>query len=337
MSAAESAASHPTNPENRLGIDYRSVPQTRSPGPIIDAHTHVYSGPQADVFFESARLYGVTHVMSMSPLAEVPELRDRFGDELSFIAIPNWRKMNDSEDSRREWMDDLSAFRKLHGAKLCKFWMAPLMRERHGWTVDHPFLRPIVNHAVSLGYNFLIHVADPTVWFAAGKQYADASKFGSKTDQYPQLEWLCDYVSPRIVIAAHMGGNVEDPVFLQGLLDRHANLRLDSSATKWIVREVARHPEAVREFVERNADRIVFGSDVVASTNYTRFDHFASRYWAHRMMWESDYRGESPIEDPDANPPMLAGLSLSPGTLRKLYFENMNALGFAGRDRSVSA
>ena len=134
-----------------------------------------------------------------------------------------------------------------------------------------------------------------------------------------------------------MGGNVEDPAFLQRLFDRHTNLRLDSSATKWIVREVARHPERVREFVERNPDRIVFGSDIVASANFTRFDHFASRYWAHRMMWESDYRGESPIADPDADPPLLAGLSLSPPNQRKLYFENRHELDFAGRERSVSA
>jgi hypothetical protein len=123
---------------------------------------------------------------------------------------------------------------------------------------------------------------------------------------------------------------VEDPDFLQGLLDRHANYVLDTSATKWIVREVARQPERVREFMIRNADRILFGSDLVASDKFREFDHYASRYWAHLQMWETAYRGESPIEDPDAEqPPRLAGVDLPEDVLRALYIENAQRLELA--------
>jgi hypothetical protein len=109
---------------------------------------------------------------------------------------------------------------------------------------------------------------------------------------------------------------------LQSLLDRHANLLLDSSATKWIVREVARTPERVRAFIIRNSERILFGSDVVVDDKLD-FEHYASRYWCQRTMWETPDRGESPIEDPDAeNPPRLAGLDLPVDVLARLYHEN---------------
>jgi predicted TIM-barrel fold metal-dependent hydrolase len=203
------------------------------------------------------------------------------------------------------------------------------MRQRHGLTVDHAFIRPVVDAAVELGYHFMIHAGDPSVWWQPGGKYADTGVFGTKHDQYAQVEWLLDHVAPRIVIGAHMGGAVEELDFLQGLLDRHPNYRIDTSATKWIVREVARQPEAVRDFVIRNADRVLFGSDLVASEGYQTFDHYASRYWAHQMMWETSHRGESPIADPDApDPPRLAGVDLPANVLKMIYSINARSSGF---------
>ncbi len=318
MTAATSA--------NRLKLDYRAVPARKTSGPIWDIHTHVYAGPQAAAFFEAARLYGVTRVLSMTPLEDVPPLRDAYGDALGFIAIPNWRRMDASADFRRQWIADLAEFRRL-GARLCKFWMAPPMRQRSGFTVDHPFIRPVVDAALDLGFEFMIHVGDPAEWFQPGARYADTRVFGTKDDQYPQLQWLANYVAPRTVVAAHMAGSMENTARLQRLLDLHPNLVLDSSATKWIVRAVAQQPDAARAFLLRYSTRVLFGSDLVANGQYPDFDHYASRYWVHRQMWESTYRGESPIDDPDAvGPPQLAGLDLPPDVLTRMYRENARRL-----------
>lgn len=317
------------SPANLLGIDYRAVPNRKVSGEIIDAHCHVHFGRHAELFFEAAAAYGVTRVLSMSPLGEVERLRAAYGDRIRFIAIPNWKAFANDEQFRRDWIADLTRFREL-GARICKFWMAPPMRERHQLTLDHGFLRPVVDCVLALGYDILVHVGDPSVWWRPGGKYADTARFGTKEEQYDQLRWLCRYVAPRTVIAAHMGGYVEQPSFLQRLLDEHANLFFDSSATKWIVREVARRPDEVRDFILRNPTRILFGSDLVASEKFTDFDHYASRYWAHLMMWESAYRGESPIEDPDAEgTPRLAGLDLPAETLRAMYRENARRLGLA--------
>lgn len=312
---------------NRLGLDYRIPPPRKLQVPILDIHSHIHFGPHAERFFEAADLYGVDHVVSMTPLADVPRLREKYPSRLSFIAIPDWKRYDNNETHRDGWIRDLTVFRE-YGSRICKFWMAPPMRGEQGLTVDHAFVRPVVDAAVQLGYQFMIHAGDPSVWWKPGARYADTAKFGTKHEQYPQVEWLLDYVAPRIVIGAHMGGSVEELDFLQGLLDRHANYRIDTSATKWIVRELARQPERVREFVIRNSERVLFGSDLVAADRFQTFDHYASRYWAHQMMWESAYRGESPIEDPDAEtPPRLAGVDLPVEALRKMYGENARSAG----------
>lgn len=326
-SATHSRDVKPRSEANRLGLDYRANLPRKVAGPIVDIHTHVRDVDSARLFFEAATHYGVQKIVSMSPLENVDALRSAYPGRLDFIAVPNWRKMEFSTEFRDSWIEDLTTFRN-KGARLCKFWMAPPMRGKYGLTLEHEWADPVIRHTLELEFQFMVHIGDPSVWFRVGTKYEDAVKFGTKRDQYGQLEYLLRRVAPRVVIGAHMGGTVEDLPFLQSLLDRFSNYMIDTSATKWIVREVAWQPEAVRDFVEKNQDRILFGSDLVTEVKYD-FDHYASRYWSHLMMWETAYRGESPIEDPDAEtPPRLSGCDLPAGVLSKIYRENAARLGF---------
>ena len=81
---------------------------------------------------------------------------------------------------------------------------------------------------------------------------------------------------------------------------------------------------AAREFFVRNQDRIIFGSDQVSGDD-RGFDFLASRFWAHRKLWETAYVGKSPIYDPDLPSdaqPTLRGLALPDGVLQKMYHDN---------------
>ena len=132
--------------------------------------------------------------------------------------------------------------------------------------------------------------------------------------QYPGVPW----------VGAHMGGNPEDLGRLQGFLDRFPNLVLDCSATRWMAREISARRDAAREFFIRNQDRIIFGSDQVSGDD-RGFDFLASRFWAHRKLWETAYIGPSPIADPDLpadEQPTLRGLALPDPVLQKLYHDN---------------
>lgn len=322
--------SRQTSPANRLGLDYRQPLERAWQGPpLVDIHTHVHDTPNNALFIEAADHFGIGPIFSMTPLAELPAIRALLGERVHFIAIPNWKQLAEFGSAFvGQWAADVRAFAG-HGARICKLWMAPRIRERvPGMSARDDRIRAVIDAAGECGMDMMIHAGDPTVWWAAGKPYADVAKYGTKAAQYEQVEWLAEAIAPRRLIGAHMGGTLEDLAFLQGLLDRHANYYIDTSATKWIVREVARQPEAVAAFVGRNAGRVLFGSDLVTADKFAEFDHYASRYWCQRMMWESDYRGESPIEDPDSDPPQLAGLALPAEVLAQIYGGNARRLGW---------
>ena len=171
----------------------------------------------------------------------------------------------------------------------------------------------------------MVHVADPDVWF--GKTYADASYFGTKAEQYVGLCRLLEEFPDLRWIAAHMGGDVEHPDHLEELLERYPHLSLDTSTTKWQVREASSRRQAVRNLMCRRPERFLFGSDLVTRHGLTR-EHYVSRYWCQRTLWESDWEGPSPIADPDYLPedgqttPTLRGLGLPPEVLRRVYHDN---------------
>lgn len=352
--------SAPKSAANRFGVDYRAearaLPRLRYG--IIDAHAHINGPGVMPIWRESADLYGVERVHTMVRLSDAASVRETLGERVRFIAFPDFRA--DREKAMKQgFLDDIQAFRDRFDARVVKLWNSPRMRDffegpagddvvafDSTWRVRHAKL------AEALGMMFMVHVADPDSWFRA--KYGNASKYGTKLDQYRSLRVMLDrFKGPWI--AAHMGGWPEDLSFLTTMLDSHANLYLDTSATKWIVRELSAHPrERVVEFVTRFRSRLLFGSDIVTTDEHLQpktqaqkahpmgdladspesaFDLYASRYLALRTMWETDYDGESPIADPDLmmedparfgpmSAPRLRGLELPADVLADLYHHN---------------
>jgi hypothetical protein len=134
-----------------------------------------------------------------------------------------------------------------------------------------------------------------------------------------------------------MGGDPEHPDHLAELLERYPHFVMDTSATKWQVREVSPRRDAIRELVLRHPDRFLFGSDLVTRHGLVR-DHYVSRFWCQRTLWESDWEGPSPIADPDYQPPapggpatpLLRGLALPAEVLTQVYHGNARRLLGAG-------
>lgn len=318
----------PLNDANRLGLVYETeASRLPWPGPITDVHTHLESPEAADRFRAVARRYGVGHCWTMSPLEIVDALRERHGDWLTFIAVPNHRAWREPGTFTIDWMRRIEAFAE-KGARVAKFWTAPRSRDMHpALALDHPVNREARRLAREAGMIFMTHVADPDTWFAS--HYADARRYGTKAAQYGPLERALDQTPDVPWIAAHMAGHPEDLDHVHRLLERHPNLHVDTSATKWQVRELSRHPERFTELVRAHPGRVLFGSDLVAGRDRDGEDYFASRYWALRTFLETDYRGPSPIVDPDLalldpgrgpHPTAeLNGASLDPASLAELY------------------
>ncbi len=326
---------------NVTGIDFRDRTHFRYHGPLIDIHSHVFqtrpsdppngaptgTGPgasldQAAVMLDVAQTYGIVRTYTMCPVDDVAPLRERFGDRLGFNGSIAKKKIDDPDDEAYQLLDRFLSL----GVEILKYWSAPRGRER-GLFVDAPWRIETTRRAIAAGVRvFMVHVGDPDNWFRT--TYADVSKFGTKADQYLGLERMLQMFPEATWIGAHMGGDPEHPDHLQVLLERYPHLHFDTSATKWQVREVSANRDAIRALVCRFPDRFLFGSDLV-TRHHLPPEHYDSRYWCQRTLWESDWEGRSPIQDPDFTPaagepstPPLRGLELPPDVLRQVYVEN---------------
>jgi predicted TIM-barrel fold metal-dependent hydrolase len=321
----------------------------------VDIHAHINGKGAAPIWREVARLFGVSRVFTMVRLSDAPTVREALGDMVRFIAFPDFRGEDRSKAFKDAFLEDIRRFHGDYGARIVKLWNAPRLRElitgdaaKDLIEFDSPWRVKAAELAQSLGMMMMVHVADPDTWFAT--RYKDAAKFGTKLSHYRGLEVMLDRF-PMPWIAAHMGGWPENLPFLSGMLERHPNLYIDTSATKWVVRELSKHKrDEVLGFFTRWRGRLLFGSDIVttdehlapkagppahpmadlASSPETAFDLYASRYYALRTMFETNYNGESPIADPDLKmvepdryddmaAPRLQGLALPRALLEELY------------------
>jgi predicted TIM-barrel fold metal-dependent hydrolase len=308
---------------NRLQLDYRQ-PLARPPvrGWVIDAHCHLFAARHAADWMAAARVYGIDAFCTMTPLEEAVGLHRRYPDRLRFIVVPNWQKIGSADKTAviDDWLRRLEAFYNL-GSRVIKFHQAPQTILRSGLRLDSPALQPVINEAVARNMLIMTHVGDPDTWYNG--KYTDP-KYGTRDEHYAIWEAALAAHRDRPWLGAHMGGNPENLPRLQGLLDKFPNLYLDLSATRWMAREVSARRDLARQFVIRNQDRLLWGSDQV-SADGRGFDFLASRWWVHRKLWESNYSGPNPILDPDLPPdrqPELRGLSLPPDVLQKLYHDN---------------
>jgi len=330
----------PINDANRLGLDYEAEAKRFGyTGPIIDVHTHIGTLAASRLYFKIADTFGVTKTVSMTKLENIDGILEDLGDQrdrIEFIAVPNYEAATEPGTFTTDWLHRMEKFRE-KGCRIVKFWAAPRGRDLHkeAFHLDSPTRRESIKLAYDLGYRmFMTHVGDPDTWFQ--KKYTDPKKYGTKAQQFEPLEALLDEYSDVTWIGAHVGGWPEDLAFVQGMLDRHPNYVLDTSAAKWQVRELSKQPDAFRAFCEQNAGRVLFGTDIVANDSNLDFDLYASRYWALRTLMETDYDGPSPIVDPDlsmVDPSLdekstaeLRGAAIGGEVLNEIYFGAANKI-----------
>lgn len=343
-------------PANLLRLDYAAEAQRLGPPPvpIIDAHTHINGEQAARVYRKARELFGVTVTYSQTQLSQADAVRDILGDSIRFVAIPEFTSDNPLHAHKQGFLDNLVEWHA-RGSRMVKFWSGPRGKDLAAeageptlLNLDNPWRRSVMDKAAELGMAFMAHIADPDTWFAT--KYANASFYGSKLDQYEPLIRLAErYPVPWLL--AHMAGWPEDLDFLDQLLNAHPQFILDTSACKWMIRELSKHPRPeLLAFLIRHRHRIVFGSDIVtmdahlnddsghrgmgdlASSQAEAFDLYASRYYAYRTLFETSYLGPSPIADPDLmmvdpdhftalSSPTLSGKHLPADLLIDLYHD----------------
>jgi hypothetical protein len=309
-------------------MDLCSPAGWRYDGPVIDAHCHFGTTRATARMIHAGERHGVTKWMGICRIDEVSSIRKKLGSRAGFSIWIEHKNVSDAKAfiKTNVRIVRLAARRRCH---CMKFWYKPEYNERSGLYWDDPRLDPVFETMVEKKLPALVHIGDPDIWWR--KRYSDSSKFEAKAFTYRQLTNTLGRYPEMRVLVAHFGGWPENLPFLGELLDRYPQCYLDTSATKWVARELSRRPAEARAFMIRYADRLLFGTDLVAFKQAS-VEHHCSRYWVHRHLYEKDEVVKSPIEDADAEGPVhVAGLNLPDKVLRKIYYEN--AVGFFNLDK----
>jgi len=303
-------------------------PPRRLACPILDCHVHAGRlGPTRNLV-AAARDYAVTAALGICWSVRSARLLDaafpgffRFAIFVDFTHRADPRRF---QEKNERLLESAAAA----GIRAAKIWAAPQFNADYGVHLHDPLVEPVLRAMARLGFACIVHVSDPDAWFAG--RYADAARFGTKEQNYVQLEEGMRRHRDVLFQGAHVAGDPEHLDHVARLLDSHPNLVIDTGATKWVSRELGRQPDAARQFVTAYADRMVFGTDAAVFDNLPR-RHHASRYWVHQVLWETDYDGPSPIYDPDGGGRVrIRGLNLPGDVLEKLYFRNAVRLGIFG-------
>ena len=338
-------------PRQALRVAGHRVPRPRFP--VIDAHNHLGTPFGGDWPSRSAE--ELAAVMDAAGVERLVDLDGGWGEGLrreiacwqaalpgrvavfagldpaSWVADP---RFGETEAARLR--DGVAA-----GARGLKVWkvLGLRARDRGGRLVpvDDARLDPLWAAAGELGVPVTIHVADPVAFFEPLDErnerweelhaHPDWHVWPTRPpgrpdlDGFPPFDELVDGLEAVVVrhprttfIGAHVGCAAEDLARVSLILERAPGFHVDLAAR---LAELGRQPHTARAFIERWADRVLFGSD----------DPPDPRSWAvaYRFLETTD---ESFPYDADEDAPptqgrwRIHGLGLAADVLRRVYHDN---------------
>jgi predicted TIM-barrel fold metal-dependent hydrolase len=192
----------------------------------------------------------------------------------------------------------------------------------YGLHIDDPRMKPLLEKCAELHMPVSIHVAEDAWMYLAvdstndglinaAKWHVDLSKKGILNhDQLIATLENAVRENPRtIFIACHLANCCSDLKVLGRLFDTYPNLWADIAARYG---EIAPVPRYIKAFMEKYADRLVYGTDMGVSPNMYRSTfrilETEDEHFYERTLF--DYHWP------------LYGLGLSDNLLKKLYHDN---------------
>jgi predicted TIM-barrel fold metal-dependent hydrolase len=194
--------------------------------------------------------------------------------------------------------------------------------------VDDPRLGPVWEACADLGLPVLMHQSDPVGFFepvtpdnehydSLAKypdwSFADRRRFPRKAELIRRRDAVLRAHPRTTFLLPHVANYPENLARVGRLLDRHRNVWIDLSAR---LDELGRQPYTARAFCLRHRDRILFGTDMPAST---------ATYRAHFRFLETY---DENIVPPDYDGTFgrhrwrICGLGLPRPVLADIYYRN---------------
>jgi len=189
--------------------------------------------------------------------------------------------------------------------------------------LDDPELDPVWEMAARLRIPILIHVGDPSEFFAPfdyhnerwlelalypSRRYQDRARFPAFEELMAERDRLLARHPKTIWVLAHLGWHANDLARLGRMFDRFPNLYSEVGA---ILYDLGRQPRTAHEFFNKYQDRLLFGKDSFQPDEYPYYwrvfetlDEYFDYYRDYHAFWK------------------LYGLGLPDPVLKKLYYAN---------------
>jgi predicted TIM-barrel fold metal-dependent hydrolase len=335
-------------PEPKLVVPEHPVLRARFPA--IDGHNHVGQWLSAWLGDEPGAwvvpdVAALLEVMEACNIRAVVNLDGRWGEELeanlerydrahpgrfaTFCHV-DWASAVASGDVGRAAADSLRAS-VARGAKGIKVWkdLGLHVRDDDGELIlpDDRRLVRLWEACADAGVPVFIHTADPVAFFdpvdERNERYEQLHahpEWSFADPAFPRFERLIDALEALVsanpsttFVGLHVGGYAENLGRVGAMLDAYRNYHVDIAAR---VAELGRQPRAGRAFVERHAERVLFGIDEFppAQENYAIYFRF--------LETSDEHFPHSSEEVPEMGRWAISGLDLSDDVLRKVYAEN---------------
>ncbi len=331
-------------------------------GPVIDSHTLITPvDPSIDLALKIFKEVGVVKFCNKNGgflgsrvFPYTLRAQHRLGDKFAFFANVSWRGVNQPGWGENEAQRLEQEVR--YGAKGIKFFKALGLGVRNSdgslMAVDDARLDPIMNKAAELNVIIAMHTGDPKAFFEPPtpdnerydelKRAPDWSFYGgdypSRMSLLKARERLIARHPKTTFLLIHLGNNPEDLDYVSGLLDRFANVYVDTAAR---VPEIGRHPvKKLRAFFKKYQDRILFGTDLAMSPGYMQLGSVSvdpdakpglkdavKFYRAHYRFFES-HKKNIDHPTPIQGRWKINDIYLPHKILRKLYYDNAEKLIF---------
>ena len=188
-------------------------------------------------------------------------------------------------------------------------------------TINDPELSPIWETAARMNIPVIIHTAEPSEFFkpldmhnerwlelalfAGRRRYLVPVSFEALAAERDDL--FTKHPKTRF-ISAHFGWHANDLGRAARLLDANPNVVLELAA---ILYDLGRQPRATHDFFVKYQDRILFGKDTYAPTEFPYYwrvletrDEYFDYYRGYHAFWK------------------LYGMDLPDAVLRKVYYQN---------------
>jgi len=310
----------------------------RAKYPVIDFHSHDYPKTGADVaaWVKTMDETGIakTIILSYATGSKFDSIvdkylryRDRFeiwcGFDYTGYDKPGWQQHAIAELNRC-YRKGAKGVGELGDKGLGELYSLPV--PGYGLHIDDPRMKPLLEKCAELHMPVSIHVAEDAWMYLAADSTndglmnaatwkVDESKKGilNHDQLIATLEHAVKENPKTIFIACHLANCCSDLKVLARLFDTYPNLWADIAARYG---ELAPVPRYTKTFMEKYADRLVYGTDMGISRNMyrstfrileTEDEHFYERA-LFNYHWP------------------LYGLALSDDLLRKLYYGNANKI-----------